>query len=67
MTWPSPVLLDTDLLSAVMRSHPMAIAKGNAYLTEHGQFTFSAITRFEILRGLKVKGATRQAIAFENL
>lgn len=67
MTWPSPVLLDTDVLSAVMRGHAMAVAKGNDYLNEQGQFTFSAITRFELLRGLKVKGATRQTIAFENL
>lgn len=62
-----PVLLDTDTLSAVMRGHANAIAKGNDYLNDYGQFTFSIITRFELLRGLKVKNATRQTIAFENL
>jgi len=65
MTWPFPVLLDTDILSAVIRHHPMAIAKGNDYLLEYSQFTFSAITQFELLRGLKVKGAVKQEIAFE--
>ncbi len=61
------VLLDTDTLSAIMRGHLKAVAKGNDYLNDHGQFTFSIITRFELLRGLKVKNATRQAVAFENL
>lgn len=61
------LLLDTDILSAVMRGHPTAIAHGNNYLNDYGQFAFSTITRFELLRGLKVKNATRQTIAFEKL
>ena len=53
------VLLDTDTLSAIMRKNTLVLPKARAYLTEHGQFTLSIITRFEILRGLKVKGATK--------
>jgi len=60
-------LVDTDVLSAVMRRHPMATAKAQAYLQVHHQFTFSIITRYEVLRGLKAKGAISQLAAFERL
>ncbi len=60
------VVLDTDILSAIMRQNSVVILKAREYLAEHGQFTFSIITRFEILRGLKAKGATRQAIIFDE-
>ncbi|OIP89942.1 MAG: VapC toxin family PIN domain ribonuclease [Syntrophaceae bacterium CG2_30_49_12] len=60
------VLLDTDTLSAIMRKNTLVLLKARAYLTEHGQFTLSIITRFEILRGLKVKGATKQEMTFDR-
>jgi tRNA(fMet)-specific endonuclease VapC len=60
------VILDTDILSALMRKNTDIIAKARAYLAQHGQFTISIITRYEILRGLKAKGATQQAIRFEQ-
>jgi len=60
------VVLDTDILSAIMRQHPVVILKAREYLLDYGQFTFSIITRFEILRGLKAKGATRQVIVFDE-
>jgi tRNA(fMet)-specific endonuclease VapC len=54
------VLLDTDILSEVLRAQNPAVAKSaRNYFQEHGQFTFSSITRYEIIRGLKVKDATR--------
>lgn len=62
-----PVLLDTDVLSAVMRNEPRATARARTYLLEHGRFTFSVITRYEVLRGLLVKGAVRQQLAFDRL
>lgn len=62
-----PVLLDTDVLSAIMRSEPQATARARTYLLEHGRFTFSVITRYELLRGLLAKGAVRQQSAFERL
>jgi len=60
------VILDTDILSALMRKNPNVIAQARAYLAQQGQFTISIITRYEILRGLKAKGATRQVTRFEE-
>jgi tRNA(fMet)-specific endonuclease VapC len=67
MTTPSQGLLDTDILSAVMRKDPSAIERARSYLEVYGQFTFSVITRYEILRGLFAKGATKQLSAFDQL
>lgn len=61
-----PVLLDTDILSAIMRQDSTVLPKAQAYLTEHKQFTFSIITHYEILRGLKAKGATKQIAVFDR-
>ena len=60
------VLLDTDILSALMRRNEDVVEKASAYLAEHGALTLSIITRYEILRGLKAKGATRQEAIFEQ-
>ncbi len=60
-------LLDTDILSAVMRQHPGALARARAYLAVHHHLTFSIITRYEILRGLHAKNATTQLAAFNRL
>ena len=62
-----PALLDTDILSAVMRQQPNALARARAYLAVHHRLTFSIITRYEILRGLHAKQATRQLAAFDRL
>lgn len=60
-------LLDTDTLSEVMRARdPQVQRAAREYLADHRSFTFSIITRYEILRGLKAKGATRQVAAFEQ-
>ncbi len=63
---PPKALLDTDILSAIMRKHPVAVAHSKTYLAVHQQLTFSLITRYEILRGLKAKNATTQITAFER-
>ena len=60
-------LLDTDILSAVMRQHAGVLARTRAYLAIHHQLTFSIITRYEILRGLHAKNATAQLAAFDRL
>jgi tRNA(fMet)-specific endonuclease VapC len=62
-----PVLLDTDVLSAIMRGEPVASGRARTYLIEHRRLTFSVITRYEILRGLLAKQAVRQQQAFEQL
>ncbi len=45
------VLLDTDILSAIMRQNPLVIPKAQIYLSTYGQFTFSLITRSELTMG----------------
>lgn len=62
-----PALLDTDILSAIMRREPHVTASARAYLLEQRRFTFSVVTRYEIMRGLLAKGAARQQQAFELL
>jgi tRNA(fMet)-specific endonuclease VapC len=59
------VLLDTDVLSAIMRKHPAALARSAEYLRDHPRLAFSIITRYEVLRGLSAKGAGAQAAAFD--
>jgi tRNA(fMet)-specific endonuclease VapC len=58
-------LLDTDMLSEVLKQRNSAVALHAAsYLQLHGQFAFSAFTRFEILRGYKESKANRQLPRF---
>ena len=65
MTNMAPVLIDTDILSAIMREHEKARERARSYLELHHRFTFSIITWYEILRGLFTKGATKQLVAFD--
>lgn len=67
MTNLSPALVDTDILSAVMRKHGMAVERARSYLQLHRHFTFSVITRYEVLRGLLAKGAVKQLATFDQL
>jgi tRNA(fMet)-specific endonuclease VapC len=59
-------ILDTDILSLLMRKNAAVFAQASAYVSEHRQFTISIITRYEILRGLKAKDARKQAERFED-
>jgi len=67
MTTLRQALLDTDILSAIMRKDPPATERARSYLEVHRQFTFSVITRYEVLRGLLAKGAAKQIDAFDQL
>src|SRR4030066_91664 len=61
------VLLDTDTLSEIMRGRDSNIVqRAREYLRAHGRFRISIISRYEILRGLKVKQAVRQIALFEE-
>ncbi|THI85976.1 MAG: type II toxin-antitoxin system VapC family toxin [Nitrospira sp. CG24A] len=65
---PQPaVLLDTDILSELLKQHPLVVQRVRAYLAEHDRLAFSIITRYELLRGLKAKQATTQEAAFTLL
>jgi tRNA(fMet)-specific endonuclease VapC len=60
-------LLDTDTLSEVLKQRNPPVAKhAAAYIQAHGQFCFSAFTKFEILRGYKESKATRQIPKFAH-
>jgi tRNA(fMet)-specific endonuclease VapC len=59
-------LLDTDVLSGLMRKTPVALNRARVYLADHRQLTISLVTRFEILRGLKAKRANAQLAAFDS-
>ena len=67
MTAPSPAVMDTDILSAIMRGNPSATERARFYLKTHRQFTFSILTRYEVLRGLLAKKDTRQLVTFGQL
>lgn len=62
-----PCLLDTDTLSAFMRGDPNVVETATAYLMEHGTLVISAVTKYEVLRGLEAKQATRQTERFHTL
>jgi tRNA(fMet)-specific endonuclease VapC len=58
-------LLDTDVLSEVIkRKDRHVLATAGRYLAEHQRFAFSAITAYEIIRGMRANHATRQLAAF---
>ena len=61
---PDEVLLDTDILSAVIRRRPAVLPKVHAYLADQGTLTFSVITRYEVLRGFRARNATTQEARF---
>lgn len=57
-------LLDTDILSSLMRQNNQVVLHARQYLEQFGYFTLSVITQYEILRGLNAKEATKQITAF---
>jgi tRNA(fMet)-specific endonuclease VapC len=63
-----PSLLDTDTLSEFMKGrNPHIVIMGSLYLQQYGHFTFSVVTLYEILRGLKAKRAFVQMTKFLRL
>jgi len=61
-------LLDTDILTELFKGRNATVtAHANAYLQVHGQFTVSAFTYFEIIRGLRYKKASAKIAAFDQL
>jgi len=60
-----PSLLDTDILSELLKlRNPAVRDKALAYTREHGLLAFSAITRYEIIRGYKDRNAEQQLLRF---
>ena len=59
-----PCLLDTDIFSLFFRNHPQVVANCNSYLQEYSCLSFSLITYYEILSGLKHRDANKQLEKF---
>ena len=59
-------LLDTDILSELFKGHERVATEASAYIRQHGNITISAITKYEILKGLKTKKASKQISAFQT-
>jgi predicted nucleic acid-binding protein len=60
-------LLDTDTISEVLRRrNPDVEQNATKYRNEHSAFAFSAITHYEIVRGLLWRRATRKLAAYRE-
>ena len=54
-------ILDTDILSENLKGHhPNVIRHAGRYAKEHGVFTFTSVTVYEIVYGLELKSASSQ-------
>ncbi len=60
-------MLDTCVLSEIHKGKNLHVAqKAQSYVSQYGQFTFSLMTRYEVLRGLKDKNALTQLARFDR-
>jgi len=58
-------VLDTDILSEYLNCRNAAVAgQAASYAKEHGKFTFTSVTVYEIVYGLELKGASSQLEKF---
>ena len=58
-------IIDTDILSEILRKQDQRVmARARVYLLHHGRFAFSAMTHYEVVRGMRSTGATRQLNSF---
>lgn len=58
-------LVDTDILNEILKQrNSLVVQRAAAYLQQHGRFSISAFTRYEIVRGLKEINASAQLARF---
>ena len=61
-------LLDTDVLSEILKGKDARVLEiAGRYLAEHQRFAFSAISFYEVLRGLRARRAVRALNGFLRL
>ena len=58
------VLIDTDILSLFLRNHPNVVDHFRKYLDDYEKISFSIITYYEIISGLKYRDAKKQLDSF---
>lgn len=59
-------LIDTDVLSYILKQREPFYQRSQAYLTHYGRFTISCLTYYECLRGYKAVGATKRLQVFRE-
>jgi tRNA(fMet)-specific endonuclease VapC len=60
-------LLDTDILSELLNGRNAPVrSRAIQYSEVHGHLSFSAITRYEVMRGYKSQGAIKQLEHFAS-
>jgi tRNA(fMet)-specific endonuclease VapC len=61
-------LIDTDILSDIMRGQQQSVvAAADLYLQTYNRFQISAFTQYEVIRGLRWRGATGKLARFALL
>lgn len=61
-------LLDTDILSEVLKGkNAQVLVSAQAYLAVHQRLSFSAMTVYEVLRGMLANQASRQLAGFRAI
>jgi tRNA(fMet)-specific endonuclease VapC len=61
-------LLDTDILTEIFKGRNQHVAtNATNYLQAHSQFAISAMTRFEVVRGLRHKQANKMLASFSTM
>ena len=61
------MILDTDILSEVLKAkNNQVLAIAQQYLDQHHRFSFSAMTLYEVFRGLRASQATRSLSVFQE-
>jgi len=58
-------MLDTDILSYVLRQREPAVSRAQDYIYAYGSLSISVISYYEVLRGLRYSNATRLLDVFE--
>jgi predicted nucleic acid-binding protein len=62
-----PCVVDSDILSEILKQKNFRVLeRAEAYFAQFGTFTFSAISWFEIVRGLRAAGSTTKLRRFEE-
>jgi tRNA(fMet)-specific endonuclease VapC len=59
-----PALIDTDILSMFFRGNRSITRQFETYIAEHQVIQISIVTYYEILSGLRYRGADRQVSLF---
>lgn len=60
-------LIDTDILSYILKRKEPAYKNSVSYLKEYKKFSISCISYYECVRGYKAVGATRRLKVFSKL